>query len=455
MLVFRHPELALAQFAPRARWWGLVTILVNVAVMNLDTGMVNAALPTISESLGVDDAAAIWVISAYQIAMVATLLPAASLGERIGLRRVMLGGLSLMILAALLCFVAPSLPWLVAARALQGMAAACVLGLSLAMMRSIASDGRLGTAMGVNALVGGVSLAVGPLLAGIVLSVASWHWLFLVNAAGGVLAIAASLRHLLPTLRAAWRYDIVTAGLCALALAAIVYGLNVAAQGGALPAVGGCAIGVIALVALLRRQAGSAAVFLDLELLRQPVFALAILVSCFAAAAEALGFIVLPFLLQRTFGFSQVEMGVLIMPWPVLAAALAPLSGVLSDRLSPPLLSAIGITTVALGMGLLVAAPPAPGMLDVAWRLAICGIGFGLFQSPNMRTVMSSAPAERSSRTGGMSSVARNLGQASGAASVAGLFAAYGDGGTQAALAVAIIACAVAAALCLVRWSKR
>ena len=102
MLVFRHPELALAQFAPRARWWGLVTILVNVAVMNLDTGMVNAALPTISESLGVDDAAAIWVISAYQIAMVATLLPAASLGERIGLRRVMLGGLSLMILAALL-----------------------------------------------------------------------------------------------------------------------------------------------------------------------------------------------------------------------------------------------------------------------------------------------------------------------------------------------------------------
>lgn len=455
MLVFRHPELALAQFAPRARWWGLVTILVNVAVMNLDTGMVNAALPTISERLGVDDAAAIWVISAYQIAMVATLLPAASLGERIGLRRVMLGGLSLMILAALLCFVAPSLPWLVAARALQGMAAACVLGLSLAMMRSIASDGRLGTAMGVNALVGGVSLAVGPLLAGIVLSVASWHWLFLVNAAGGVLAIAVSLRHLLPTLRAAWRYDIVTAGLCALALAAIVYGLNVAAQGGALPAVGGCAVGVIALVALLGRQAGSAAVFLDLELLRQPVFALAILVSCFAAAAEALGFIVLPFLLQRTFGFSQVEMGVLIMPWPVLAAALAPLSGVLSDRLSPPLLSAIGITTVALGMGLLVAAPPAPGMLDVAWRLAICGIGFGLFQSPNMRTVMSSAPAERSSRTGGISSVARSLGQASGAALVAALFAAYGDGGTQAALSVAIIACAVAAALCLARWSKR
>jgi DHA2 family multidrug resistance protein-like MFS transporter len=335
------------------------------------------------------------------------------------------------------------------------MAAACVLGLSLAMMRSIASAGRLGTAMGMNALVGGVALALGPLLAGIVLSVANWHWLFLVNTVGGVLAIAVSLRHLLPTLRASWRYDIVTAGLCALALAAIVYGLNVAAQGGAMLAVAGCAIGAIALAALVRRQAGSAAVFLDLELLRQPVFALAILVSCFAAAAEALGFIVLPFLLQRTFGFSQVEMGVLIMPWPVLAAALAPLSGVLSDRVSPPLLSAVGITTVAVGMGLLVVAPAAPSMLDVAWRLAICGIGFGLFQSPNMRTVMSSGPVERSSRTGGISSVARNLGQASGAALVAGLFAAYGDGGTGAVLWAAIIACAVAGSLSLMRWSKR
>ncbi|WEK51617.1 MAG: MFS transporter [Candidatus Kaistia colombiensis] len=455
MLVFRHPEQALAHFTPQARWWGLAIILVNVALMNLDTGIVNATLPTISVSLGVDDSAAIWVISAYQIAMVASLLPAASLGELIGLRRVMLTGLSLTVVASLLCFVAPSLTWLVAARALQGMATACILGLSMAMMRSIASAGRLGTALGMNAFVGGVALAVGPLLAGIVLSVANWHWVFLVNSAGALFAMGVSLRHLLPTLRSISRYDIVTAGLCALSLAAIVYGLNVAAQGGAILAVAGCVIGAIALAGLVRRQAGSEAVFLDLELLRQPSFAIAILVSNFAAAAESLGFIVLPFLLQRTFGFSRVEMGLLIMPWPVLAATLAPLSGVLSDRVSPPLLSAMGIIVVAIGMCLLVSAPPAPTMLDVAWRLAICGIGFGLFQSPNMRTVMSSGPIERSSRIGGISSVSRNLGQAAGAALVAGLFVAYGDDGTRAVLWVAITACVLAASLSLLRWSRR
>lgn len=456
MFAFRQPEHAIPgeDTSQRDRRLALGAILVNVGLVNLDYSMSSAALPTIAQSLGVTDAETIWVIGAYQIAMVAMLLPMTSLGEIIGLRRIMMAGLVLLVVAPLCAFFSPSLPWLVAARALQGTAAACVLGLSLAMMRTVASDGRLGSAMGMNALIVGVSIAAGPILAGAMLSIASWHWMFLVIVALGVVAVETSRRYLLPTLRGSWRYDAVAAALAALMLGATVYGLNTAAHGGALvETVLGLGIGGVALLVLLRRQAGNPAPLLAFDLLKEPAFALPVLLVFCASATQSLAFVSLPFLLQRELGFSQVEMGFLIMPWPIISALIAPVAGQLSDRLPTTLLSGAGLAIVGAGIGLLLIAP-APSLADAAWRLAICGVGFGLFKSPNMRAMMIAGPVERIGRAGGISSMMNNLGSATGAALVAGLFAFYGDRGAETALWAAAGLCVFSAVLTLVRWPR-
>jgi DHA2 family multidrug resistance protein-like MFS transporter len=453
---FRHPEPAFSRTSSddRRLHLALVAILINVGMANLDAAMTSTALPAIARSLGASDADSIWVISAYQIALVATLLPAAALGEIIGLRRVTMAGLVLFTLAAAACVTAPGFQWLVAARVLQGMSAACILGLSLALMRSVGPDGRLGSSMGLNALVVGASLAAGPALTSLLVA-AGWRWLYIIDISGGLVAIAMGFLHLPPTARGNWRFDFAAAGLCAAMLAAVVYGLNAAAHGAVGPVTGlSLLIGGIAFLGLLKRQRGSAAPMLAFDLLRQPAFALSGLVAFFAASTQTLALVALPFMLQKDFSFSQAETGLLITPWPALVALTAPLAGRLSDRIAASLLCGLGLLIAACGILLFLSVGEAPTMFEVAWHLGLCGLGFGLFQSPNMRTLLITGPVERSGRAGGVSSVINNLGQASGTALVAALFATRGDQGALLALYFGACFCAFSALLNLVRWSK-
>ena len=298
---------------PRDRAIALAAILMNVAMANLDSAIANTALPTMARDLGATEAESIWVISAYQIAMIATVLPAAALGEIVGLRRVTMVGLVFFTLSSLVCGLAPSLEALVVARVLQGISAACILGLSVAMMRVVYPTALVGRGMGLNALVVGLSFAAGPSVASVILSFASWHWLFLVNVPVGLLGIAMGLHSLPPTIRGGWRYDIGAALLCAVTLGGLVYTLNAAARDTA-PVVTLTALGVTAaaFVLLLRRQAGSPAPVLALDLLRQPIIALSASASYLTLVTQALAYVALPFLLQERHGFSQIETGFLI-----------------------------------------------------------------------------------------------------------------------------------------------
>jgi DHA2 family multidrug resistance protein-like MFS transporter len=459
MIAFRHAERSLADndLDPSRQRLALAAILVNVAIAMLDASMVSAALPTIARSLSVSDAQAIWVVSAYQIAMVAIVLPVASLGEHIGLRRVTMAGLFLLVLASALCFFAPTLGWLIMARAVQGAGAGCILGLSLAMMRSIAGDARLGSAMGLNAFASGLSMAAGPLLAGILLSFASWHWQFVFTSVASLFAIAISLRHLLPTPRNTGRYNGAGALLCVVMLAATAFGLNALAHGDSSLLVAGTMMAAgLAFFALVKHQAvGDAAPLLAFDLLAQPSFALPAVVSFLGSATQSLLFVVLPFLLQRVLGFTQIEMALLIMVWPVLAALIAPAVGRLSDRVSAELLCCAGMIIVAAGLAALASSTAMGDMVQVGGCLLLCGIGFGLFQSPNMRALMSAGPIERSSRASGIMTVIYNLGQAVGAALVAAFFASLGTYGAEATLWVGVLACGLSATLSLLRWPRQ
>lgn len=161
----------------------------------------------------------------------------------------------------------------------------------------------------------------------------------------------------------------------------------------------------------MRRQAGHPAPILAVDLLRRPLFALSAATAVCAFAAQALAFVSLPFLFQTVLGYTQVHTGFLITPWPVVVAFMAPIAGRLSDRYPAGMLGGVGLALLALGMASLALLPAAPSAWDISWRMALCGAGFGFFQSPNLRAIMTSAPPSRAGGASGMIGTVRLLGR--------------------------------------------
>jgi len=201
----------------------------------------------------------------------------------------------------------------------------------------------------------------------------------------------------------------------------------------------------------VRRQLTQAAPLLPVDLLANPVFALSISTSVCSFCAQMLAFVALPFMLQETFGFSQVDTGLLMTPWPLVIVGAAPLSGALSDRYPAGMLGGIGLALFALGLLSLATLGAHPTVFDICWRMALCGVGFGVFQSPNNRQILSSAPRERSGGASGMLGTARLTGQTLGAALVALIFGVAPQHGPTMALYVATAFAAVAAVVSLLR----
>ena len=404
------------------RWRAVLALLLGVGMASLDTAIANTALPTMARDLQTTDALSVWIVSSYQLAMIAALLPAGSLGEIVGHRRVMMAGLVLFTVSSLACGLAPSLQWLVAARVAQGLGAAGVMSVNAAVLRFIYPAGQLGRGVGLNSLVVAVSFAAGPTLASMILSVASWHWLFLINVPLGALAVFLGLKALPVTPLNARAFDRVAAVLCAGFFAMLVYTLNEGAHartwGDVLISL---ALTLVLLLALLKRQAGDPAPMLALDLLRRPMFALSAATGVCSFATQALAFVSLPFMFQQL-GYSQVATGFLITPWPVALALVASAAGRLSDRYPVGLLAGIGLAALCAGMALLASLPDHPSVFDIGWRMVLCGAGFGFFQSPNVRAIMTSAPHERSGGASGMVGTVRLLGQSTGAALVAACF---------------------------------
>ncbi|CAM8772577.1 Transport protein [Burkholderia pseudomallei] len=194
---------------------------------------------------------------------------------------------------------------------------------------------------------------------------------------------------------------------------------------------------------------------LPVDLLRVPIFALSIGTSVASFTSQMLAFVALPFWLQNTLGFSQVQTGLYMTPWPLVIVVAAPLAGVLSDRYSAGALGGIGLALFASGLFALATIGAHPTPVDIVWRMALCGAGFGLFQSPNNRAILSSAPRERAGGASGMLGTARLTGQTLGAALVALIFGIAPQHGPTIALYAASSFAAVAAAVSLLRIRAR
>ncbi|SFH98246.1 MFS transporter, DHA2 family, multidrug resistance protein [Paraburkholderia megapolitana] len=418
----------------------MAAIMLAVALATLDTAIANTALPTIAGDLHAAPAASVWIINAYQLAMVATLLPLAALGDIVGHRRIYIAGIALFTLASLACSLADTLPLLAAARVLQGLGASAIMSVNTALIRFLYPPHRLGRGVGLNALIVGVSFAVGPTVASLILSVATWPWLFAVNVPLGVLALAFALPALPHTTRGTHHFDRVAAMLNVITFAALIFALGEAAQRAPAHVVLiAAAVAIVFGLLLMRREAGHPAPMLPVDLFKLPVFALSAVTAVCSFATQGLAFVSLPFYFEDVLHRSQVETGFLMTPWPVVVALAAPIAGRLSDRYPPGLLGAIGLAVLCGGMASLASLPPHPHVLDIAIRMSICGAGFGFFQSPNLKALMASAPPERSGGASGIIATARLLGQTTGAALVALSFSIAGRHGPTLALSAGAV----------------
>jgi DHA2 family multidrug resistance protein-like MFS transporter len=441
------------------RWHAMLVIILGITISVLDGTIVNLALPAIARELHADASHSIWVVNAYQIATLVMLLPLASLGDLMGYRRVYLVGMALFTLASLGATLADSLGTLIAARAIQGLGAAGIMSVNAAMVRLIYPSSQLGRGMAINSMMVATASVAGPSVAASILSVASWPWLFAVNVPLGVAVLAMGWRSL-PMNRVAAaagsRFSATDVVLNMLMFSLIFVGADrlgvhsAAGQGGAGDALAwallfaGVAVGFF----YLRRQSALALPLFPVDLLRIPVFALSMGTSVGAFCAQMLSFIALPFLLLETYGRSHFEAGLLITAWPLATVVMAPVAGRLIGRYPDGLLGGVGLAMLATGLALLTALPAHPGDVDIVWRMVLCGLGFGLFQSPNNHTIVSSPPAHRSGAASGMLGSARLTGQTVGAVVIAGIFSVWhpSDGkGPVVALGVAACCAAVAA----------
>lgn len=401
------------------------SVLAAMVLVVLDAAIANVALPTIAQSLRVAPAMSVWIVTAYQTALLMAMLPCAALGESLGYRRVFTVGVALFVAASALCALSPSLEWLVAARFLQGLGGAAVLALGVALLRFVVPAERLGAAIGWNALTVALTSAAGPTIGAAFVSVTGWPWLFAVNLPLGALVLVAT-RALPSAGGTARRLDWLSAALSAGVFAALVIGAEV------LPASPPVSVALLAasavlLVALVRREMLKEAPLIPFDLLRGDSFRISVIASvcCFAGVAGAM--VALPFYLQHALGQGALMTGLFLTPWPLTAALAAPFAGRLVNRVSTAYLCVVG--GACLAVGLLAAAlwPLQGDPLPLVPITMLCGLGFGLFQVPNNQNMFLAAPLERSGAAGGMQGTARLAGQTSGAIIMTLLFTLTSD----------------------------
>jgi DHA2 family multidrug resistance protein-like MFS transporter len=398
----------------------IACVLAAIVLVVLDAVIANVALPAIARSLLVTPAESVRVVTAYQMALVMTLLPCAALGESIGYRRVYSAGVALFTGASALCAFAPSLSLLVAARFIQGLGGAAIMSLGVALLRLIVPQRQLGTAIGWNTLAVALSSAAGPTLGALVLSSASWPWLFAINLPLGALVLLAT--RALPQVRgSARKLDLVSVALNAAGFAALVVGAELLAQRPVL-ASGVLAAAALGMFALVRREMPRPFPIIPLDLLRDGSFRISVIASVCCFVGQSAAMIALPFYLQHGLAQDVLQTGLLITPWPLTVALVAPLAGRLANHISGAWLCALGGVLLALGLASAALWPLHGRPFMLVPLLVLCGAGFGLFQVSNNRNMFLSAPRARSGAAGGMQGTARLTGQTIGALIMALLF---------------------------------
>jgi len=392
----------------------------------VDASIVNVVLPTLSTSFGASLAAVQWVPMAYLLASGGLVLVFGRLGDLRGHRRVFLGGLLAFVAASALCAAAPTIELLVAVRALQGVAAAAMMSVPLAILTATFPPAERGSAIGLFAASISVGLAVGPSLGGLLAATFGWRAAFLVNLPLGLLAFAFARRVLPEVPVRAGRLDLPGAAAALAALVSLLLFVNLAQRDGLAPRTAPLLVVALASAALfLRRERRAAEPMVDLALFRSLPVALGTSAAVLSFMAQYVVVFLTPFLLSRLLGEGPGRVGLVLTAFPLAVLCVAPFAGALSDRVGSARPAAAGALVSALACVLLAAMPASAGLADVALRLALFGLGTGLFQSPNNSSVMGSAPKAHLGVVGSLLGTARTLGMVLGVAAAGAVLYAF------------------------------
>lgn len=393
----------------------LCTLLPSLAVSSA-----NVALPGMAAAFGVGLADVQWVVLAYLLATTTLIVGAGRLGDLVGKRRLLLAGIAVFAAASLLAAVAPSLPWLVAARALQGVGAAALMALTMALVGGALPQARAGSAMGLLGSMSAVGTALGPSLGGVLIDLLGWRAVFAVNLPLSLLAL----------LLAAWRlppdrepgrtagFDLPGMGWLALTLAAFA----LAATGH----LAWLAVAAASVLLLVRTEARAASPLLPLECLREAALRHSLLANAAVSAVMMATLVVGPFHLAGTLGLRTAMVGALMSIGPVVSAFSGVPAGRLVDRFGPQRMALLGLGIMTLGCTLIALLPAAWGAVAYVGPLVLVTPGYALFQAANNTAVMAKVVADQRGVVSGLLTLSRNLGLILGASVVAALFAVGG-----------------------------
>lgn len=404
------------RFGTRQGRWVLGAMVLGSGMAMLDSTVVNVALRPIGEELGADLAGLQWILNSYLLTLASLILLGGSLGDRYGRRRVFIVGVVWFSLASLLCGIAPTVPALIAARALQGIGGALLTPGSLAILQASFHPDDRARAIGAWSGLGGLATAVGPFLGGYLVDQVSWRWIFLINLPLAIAVILIAVRHVPesadPTL--APGLDVAGALAGALGLGGLTYALiEGPARGATAPEILVTGVGgIIALVAFVVIERRSRHPMLPLDIFASRQFASANLVTFAVYAALGAVFFLLVVNLQTVLGYSALQAGTASLPVTVLMLAFSSRAGALAARIGPRLPMTAGPLVAAVGLTLMTRIVEGAGYVGaVLPAITVFGAGLALTVAPLTATVLAAAPAEHAGSASGVNNaVARVAG---------------------------------------------
>lgn len=411
----------------RELWLALIGVGAGVFMSTLDSSIVNISLPTLVESFQTSFANIQWVVLSYLLVLTSLMLGVARLGDMYNKKRIYLAGMVLFAFSSLLCGLAPSIHWLIALRALQGLGAVLMQSLGMAIVTQIFPAKERGRVLGIMGGIVSIGIAVGPPLGGLLISLAGWPSVFWVNVPVGILAVWIVIRYV-PDLKPSHpdqRFDFVGALIVMALMSAYALGMTRGQEAGfgqplTLVLLAAAAAGVGLFVWVERRIHQP---MVDLNLFQNKLFGLNLLMGLLVFIVLA-GNFVMPFFLELVKGYPAQQAGWMLMAFPVIMGLVAPAAGALSDRFGSRGISFLGLVILVAGCLAVSTLREETGVWGFILRVLPMGLGFGLFQSPNNSAIMGSAPRERLGVASGLLSLSRTLGQTSGVPLMGALFTA-------------------------------
>jgi EmrB/QacA subfamily drug resistance transporter len=404
------------------KWWPLVAICAGACMLLVDVTIVNVALPDMARELHTTFGDLQWVIDLYALVLGALVLTVGAVADRLGRRKVYLGGLVLFAASSLTCGLAPNVGLLIAARGVQGIGAAAMFATTMALISNTYAGRERGMAFGIWGAVNGAASAVGPIIGGLLTANFGWRWIFLVNLPISVVAIALTLRVVTESRDPdPKRIDLPGMLSFTVAAAALTYALirGAWASGETIALV---AVTVVAVIVFVAAERHTAAPMLDLALLRNPVFTAMLLAGALLSAAAWAGFTYQSLWLQSVLGLSAIQAGLVVLPCAAAAFLVSGQVGRFLHRTSPRWMVGTGLLVIGVG-----ALAQAVLRENSSWPvvipgLVVVGIGAGLAMASLSSTAMSAVPWQRAGMAGGALSAFRQLGYAFGVAVLGEVF---------------------------------